>query len=71
MPEVSTPAHTQAHAEQGRKERGMSEREFIRRIAELWIDLGGDVDGVNWLLEPLKAEIRRQLEAEVRPVPHD
>lgn len=49
----------------------MSEREFIRRIAELWIDLGGDVDGVNWLLEPLKAEIRRQLEAEVRPVPHD
>ena len=43
----------------------MSDDEFVRRIAELWIDLGGDDEGVDWLWRKLKYEIQRQQKAEV------
>ena len=27
----------------------MNDAQFIARIAELWVELGGDADGVDWL----------------------
>ena len=45
----------------------MSDDEFVRRIAELWVDLGGDDEGVDWLWRKLKYEIQRQQKAEVAP----
>ena len=42
----------------------MSDAEFLSRIAALWIELGGDSEGVDWMWLKLKDEIMRQLTAD-------
>ena len=32
----------------------MNDAEFIRRIAELWVELGGDAEGVTWTWPQLR-----------------
>ena len=38
----------------------MDDNEFLRRIAELWIKLGGDSEGVSYTWRLLENEIKQQ-----------
>jgi hypothetical protein len=40
----------------------MNDKEFIEKIAKLWIELGGDAEGLCWSWRELYKEIERQLE---------
>lgn len=42
----------------------MSDDEVIRRVAILWIELGGDAEGVAWCWRKLQEEVQRQLDEE-------
>ena len=42
----------------------MSDAELIRRVAEFWIDCGGDAEGVEWCWMKLRDEVARQKDAE-------
>jgi hypothetical protein len=39
----------------------MSDTEILERVAGLWIELGGDAEGVPWCWKDLRAEVKRQL----------
>ena len=38
----------------------MKDSDFIPKIAKLWIELGGDAEGVAWTWKKLQAEVDRQ-----------
>ena len=41
-----------------------SDQEMIRLIASLWIELGGDADGINWSWQKIRNEVERQIKGE-------
>ena len=45
----------------------MSDAELIRRVAELWIDCGGDAEGVEWCWRQIRDEVARQKAVEQVP----
>jgi len=38
----------------------MSDEEMLQRVAALWIELGGDADGVEWCWRQLRDEVAKQ-----------
>lgn len=39
----------------------MTDAELCRAVALLWVDNGGDADGLNWCLDDLKAFVRAEI----------
>jgi hypothetical protein len=39
----------------------MSDTEILKKVATLWIELGGDAEGVTWCWQELRDEVERQL----------
>ena len=44
--------------------RDMRDTEILKKVAELWIELGGDAKGVTWCWQELRDEVERQLYSE-------
>ena len=42
----------------------MSDTETLKKVAELWIELGGDAEGVTWCWQELRNEVERQLSSD-------
>lgn len=38
----------------------MSDQELIERVAALWIELGGDAEGISWCWQDLRDEVQKQ-----------
>ena len=41
----------------------ISDSLFVKEIAALWVDLGGDADGLNYLFQRLKGAIEDEIES--------
>ena len=42
----------------------MSDTEILEKVATLWIELGGDAEGVTWCWQELRDEVERQLSSD-------
>ena len=42
----------------------MNDTETLKKVAELWIELGGDAKGVTWCWQELRDEVERQLSSD-------
>ena len=40
----------------------MTEQQLLEAVARLWVDNGGDVDGVDFCLQKLKDAIKQEIE---------
>ncbi len=40
----------------------MSDRELLRKVAEVWVDGGGDADGIYWNVNALWSAVMDELE---------
>jgi len=36
----------------------MTEEKLIEKMAQLWVENGGDADGIDWCKEKIKAKIK-------------
>lgn len=39
----------------------MSDDELIAEVARVWVDGGGDVEGISWCVERIKDAVREEL----------
>ena len=40
----------------------MNDKELIKKVAELWVENGGDVDGIDYCLQSIKDAVRELTE---------
>ncbi len=40
----------------------MTDKEFLQHIAKLWVELGGDAEGLDWNVSKLKEAIKKEME---------
>lgn len=45
----------------------MSDQQLCEHVARIWVDAGGDADGLSWCFRMLKAAIEAEMAARKEP----